>query len=82
MWQRRNSMTTLYFNAFFLFSLYRGVHLWQPPGNRAVFGGQIVGQALVAAGKTVEPDLHVHSLHCYFIRPGQILVNSQKFRAS
>lgn len=35
-----------------------------------VFGGQVAGQALVAAGRTVDPDRHVHSLHGYFIRPG------------
>jgi acyl-CoA thioesterase-2 len=35
-----------------------------------VFGGQVAGQALVAAGRTVEPGLDVHSLHAYFIRPG------------
>jgi acyl-CoA thioesterase-2 len=35
-----------------------------------VFGGQVAGQALVAAGRTVDPDRSVHSLHSYFIRPG------------
>lgn len=35
-----------------------------------VFGGQVAGQALVAAGRTVSPDRQVHSLHSYFIRPG------------
>jgi acyl-CoA thioesterase-2 len=35
-----------------------------------VFGGQVAGQALVAAGRTVMPDRAVHSLHAYFIRPG------------
>jgi acyl-CoA thioesterase-2 len=35
-----------------------------------VFGGQVAGQALVAAGRTVPPDRHVHSLHAYFLRPG------------
>ena len=35
-----------------------------------VFGGQVAGQALVAAGRTVDPERHVHSLHAYFIRPG------------
>src|SRR5256885_8242800 len=35
-----------------------------------VFGGQVAGQALVAAGRTVDPDRPVHSLHAYFIRPG------------
>jgi acyl-CoA thioesterase-2 len=36
-----------------------------------VFGGQVAGQALVAAGRTVEPDRPVHSLHAYFLRPGR-----------
>lgn len=35
-----------------------------------VFGGQVAGQALVAAGRTVPPERNVHSLHAYFIRPG------------
>ena len=35
-----------------------------------VFGGQVAGQALVAAARTVEPDRMVHSLHAYFLRPG------------
>ena len=35
-----------------------------------VFGGQVAGQALVAAGRTVPDDRRVHSLHAYFIRPG------------
>jgi acyl-CoA thioesterase-2 len=35
-----------------------------------VFGGQVAGQALVAAGKTVPEQRHVHSLHAYFLRPG------------
>ncbi len=43
-----------------------------PAGERRqrVFGGQVAGQALVAAGRTVPPDRFVHSLHAYFIRPG------------
>jgi acyl-CoA thioesterase II len=35
-----------------------------------VFGGQVAGQALVAAGRTVPDERPVHSLHAYFIRPG------------
>lgn len=35
-----------------------------------VFGGQVAGQALVAAGRTVDPARAVHSLHSYFLRPG------------
>ena len=35
-----------------------------------VFGGQVAGQALVAAARTVGADRAVHSLHAYFLRPG------------
>lgn len=35
-----------------------------------VFGGQVAAQALVAAGRTVGADRNVHSLHGYFVRPG------------
>ncbi|MGH9179551.1 MAG: acyl-CoA thioesterase [Acidimicrobiales bacterium] len=38
--------------------------------RQRVFGGQVAGQALVAAGRTVEPGRPVHSLHAYFLRPG------------
>jgi len=38
-----------------------------------VFGGQVAAQALVAAGRTVE-DRSVHSLHAYFLRPGDTKV--------
>ena len=34
------------------------------------FGGQVAGQALVAAGRTVATGMFVHSLHAYFLRPG------------
>jgi acyl-CoA thioesterase II len=34
------------------------------------FGGLVAGQALVAAGRTVNPTQFVHSLHAYFLRPG------------
>jgi acyl-CoA thioesterase II len=40
--------------------------------GQRVFGGQVAGQALVAAGRTVEADRFVHSLHGYFIRPGDL----------
>jgi acyl-CoA thioesterase II len=50
-------------------NLFRGR---SPDENRQrVFGGQVAGQALVAAHRTVdEPDRVVHSLHAYFLRPG------------
>ncbi len=31
---------------------------------------QVIGQALIAAQRTVDPERHVHSLHAYFVRPG------------
>ena len=39
-------------------------------GAQRVFGGQVAGQALVAAGRTVDESRTVHSLHGYFVRPG------------
>src|SRR5262249_54313784 len=42
-----------------------------PPGRlQRVFGGQVLGQALVAASRTVEPERHCHSFHAYFLRAG------------
>ena len=35
-----------------------------------VFGGHVVAQAMAAATGTIEPSLSVHSMHCYFLRPG------------
>jgi len=48
--------------------LYRG----RSPqvGWQRVFGGQVIGQALVAAQRTVAVDRPVHSLHGYFMLPG------------
>ena len=49
-------------------NLFRGL---SPDEDRQrVFGGQVAAQALVAAGRTVEADRPVHSLHAYFLRPG------------
>lgn len=39
-------------------------------GSPQVFGGQVLGQALMAASETVEPARLVHSLHAYFLRRG------------
>ncbi|WP_417449670.1 acyl-CoA thioesterase [Kordiimonas sp.] len=38
--------------------------------NNHVFGGHILAQAMEAATLTVEPEYRLHSLHCYFLRPG------------
>lgn len=42
----------------------------QDLGFGNVFGGQVLGQALSAASQTVTPERGVHSLHGYFLRPG------------
>jgi acyl-CoA thioesterase-2 len=39
-------------------------------GWQRVYGGQVIGQALVAASRTVEEARHAHSLHGYFLRAG------------
>ncbi|MCC4299006.1 acyl-CoA thioesterase II [Aurantimonas coralicida] len=49
-------------------NLFRGTspdQSWQ-----RVFGGQVIAQALVAAQRTVPADRFCHSLHSYFMRPG------------
>jgi acyl-CoA thioesterase-2 len=51
-------------------NLFRGQS--QDLGWGTVFGGQVLGQALSAAAQTVEPERHVHSLHAYFLRPGDV----------
>lgn len=49
-------------------NLFRGVS--PPRSPTRVLGGQVAAQALVAAGRTVPDDRGLHSLHAYFIRPG------------
>jgi acyl-CoA thioesterase-2 len=39
-------------------------------GWQRVYGGQVIGQALVAASRTVDNDRQAHSLHGYFLRAG------------
>ncbi|WP_423822185.1 acyl-CoA thioesterase II [Salinisphaera sp. SPP-AMP-43] len=41
-------------------------------GGRSVFGGQVAGQAMVAATRTVTPGHFAHSMHGYFLRPGDM----------
>ena len=48
-------------------NLFRGLSPNEGPGR--IFGGQVIAQSLLAAYGTVE-DRVCHSLHCYFIRPG------------
>lgn len=40
-------------------------------GGKSVFGGQVLGQALAAACRTVDGRI-AHSLHAYFLRPGDM----------
>jgi len=51
-------------------NLFRGQS--QDLGWGTVFGGQVLGQALAAAVQTVPADRVVHSLHAYFLRPGDV----------
>ena len=60
--------------------LFRGRN--RPLVSRRVYGGQVLAQALVAAGRTVEADMargaapddgrRCHSLHAYFLLPGDV----------
>jgi acyl-CoA thioesterase-2 len=51
-------------------TIFRGL---RPQEDRPrVFGGQVAAQALVAAERTVPQDRRVHSLHSYFLRPGDM----------
>ena len=49
-------------------NLFRGQQM--PSTLPRVFGGQAAAQALVAATRTVDPAYVVHSLHSYFLQPG------------
>jgi acyl-CoA thioesterase-2 len=62
--------------------LYRGEQPDVAP--QRMFGGQVLGQALAAAYKSVPDDRHLHSLHAYFILPGDtshtVLFDVEKLR--
>lgn len=51
-------------------NIYRGLN--RDIGSGRVFGGQVLAQALVAAQRTVEEERAAHSLHGYFILPGDL----------
>ena len=46
----------------------------QPEPLGRVFGGQVMAQSLVAAQRTIGPERPVHSLHAYFLRPGDLTI--------
>lgn len=50
------------------YDIYTGPALPTPHGRS--FGGQVLGQALAAAGETAPEDRQMHSMHGYFLRPG------------
>ena len=52
--------------------LFRGLNGSMETSRHSLFGGQVAGQALRAAGMTVDPGRVPHSLHGYFLRPGQV----------
>jgi acyl-CoA thioesterase-2 len=52
-------------------NIYRGA-VFSPESGflQRTFGGHVAGQSLVSAVRTVDPRFQVHSLHGYFLRPG------------
>ena len=50
--------------------IFTGPSQWMPLGR--VFGGQVLAQSLVAAQRTISADRIVHSMHAYFLRPGDV----------
>jgi acyl-CoA thioesterase-2 len=50
--------------------IFTGPSQWNPNGR--VFGGQVLAQSLLAAVRTLAEDRIVHSMHGYFLRPGDV----------
>jgi acyl-CoA thioesterase-2 len=51
-------------------NLFRGISRFSPAPQ--VYGGQVMGQALMAAYQCVEDEMRAHSVHCYFLRGGDM----------
>jgi acyl-CoA thioesterase-2 len=49
---------------------YRFIGRSQPQPHGRAYGGQVIAQALIAAGRSVASDRAAHSMHGYFLRPG------------
>jgi acyl-CoA thioesterase-2 len=49
-------------------NLFRGISLDRD--RVRLYGGEVLAQALVAAGRTVEGERRVHSMHAYFLKLG------------
>ena len=53
-------------------ALDRDLFLGDPgPGEGRLYGGMVAAQCVIAAGRTVDSDRPLHSLHAYFLRPGR-----------
>jgi acyl-CoA thioesterase II len=50
--------------------IFTGPSQWQAHGR--VFGGQVLAQSVIAAERTVPDDRPIHSMHGYFLRPGNV----------
>ncbi|MGR2751559.1 acyl-CoA thioesterase [Agromyces arachidis] len=50
--------------------IFTGPSQWMPLGR--VFGGQVLAQSITAATHTVPDDRSIHSMHGYFLRPGDV----------
>ncbi|WP_179150728.1 acyl-CoA thioesterase II [Leifsonia sp. NCR5] len=50
--------------------IFTGPSQWMPLGR--VFGGQVLAQSIVAASRTVPDGRAIHSMHGYFLRPGDV----------
>lgn len=48
--------------------IFTGVN--EPTPHGRIFGGQVLGQSIVAASRTLDSDRRIHSMHGYFLRPG------------
>jgi acyl-CoA thioesterase-2 len=48
--------------------IFTGPSQWMPGGR--IYGGQVLAQSLVAANRTIGDERYVHSMHAYFLRPG------------
>ena len=51
-------------------NIYRGRN--RDIGTRHIYGGQVLAQSVVAASRTVDEDRPIHSMHAYFILPGDL----------
>lgn len=51
-------------------NVYRGRN--RDIGTRHIYGGQVLAQSVLAASRTVDDDRPIHSMHGYFILPGDL----------